>query len=62
MIQTAAMTLEEAATTITALREALKPFAEEAETYNDYGDNIKCNMLVAIDDLRAARKAYEDSK
>jgi hypothetical protein len=40
----------------------LKPFVEIAETYNDYVVGVSVAIPMEIGDLRAARKAYEDSK
>jgi hypothetical protein len=52
----------EAAELITELVKALKPFVEIAETYNDYVVGVSVAIPMEIGDLRAARKAYEDSK
>jgi hypothetical protein len=63
-----AIHFEEAAATITALREALKPFADEADEWLDaaaddasiYPDPLESHLKVGH--FRAARKAYEDSQ
>jgi hypothetical protein len=69
-------TLAEAASTITALRAALEPFAEAASHYDEIPGvclthgNVELwqqptrirDTRLEVDHLRAARKAYEDSK